>query len=99
MWGVEVFWIAFVTAFPQFPFGAWPTWDPAILLNGPFITTRMASIPEPVPESTVSILMSNSIDNLTATQDDKAGIDEQHEQSMLWVEFKQLVSLLQLPLH
>ncbi|KAF8259397.1 hypothetical protein EI94DRAFT_1751680, partial [Lactarius quietus] len=26
-WGVEVFWVAFVAAFPIFPLGDWPLWD------------------------------------------------------------------------
>ncbi|KAK1227767.1 protein kinase, partial [Marasmius sp. AFHP31] len=37
-WGWEAYWMAFVAAFPHFPSGAWSNWDPAIALDGPFIT-------------------------------------------------------------
>ncbi|KAK1230712.1 protein kinase, partial [Marasmius sp. AFHP31] len=36
-WGREVYWMAFVAAFPHFPAGSWTNWDPAIELEGPFI--------------------------------------------------------------
>ncbi|KAF8272788.1 hypothetical protein EI94DRAFT_1437215, partial [Lactarius quietus] len=36
-WGAEVFWIAFITAFPSFPLGDWPLWDVQIPLASAFI--------------------------------------------------------------
>jgi hypothetical protein len=36
-YGSEAFWIAFTTAYPTFPGGEWPDWDPAIGLDGDYI--------------------------------------------------------------
>ncbi|KAG1894218.1 uncharacterized protein F5891DRAFT_961900, partial [Suillus fuscotomentosus] len=36
-WGCDVFWLAFVGAYPSFPTGKWPMWDPRIPLEGSFI--------------------------------------------------------------
>ncbi|KAG1894189.1 uncharacterized protein F5891DRAFT_908230, partial [Suillus fuscotomentosus] len=36
-WGRDTFWLTFVTAFPSFPRGTWPMWDPRIPLEGTFI--------------------------------------------------------------
>jgi hypothetical protein len=36
-WGVEAFWMAFTAAFPAFPNGMWPNWNPAIDIDGNFI--------------------------------------------------------------
>ena len=41
-WGVEVFWTAFLAAFPQFPFGDWPVWDVRIPMAGPFLESQLA---------------------------------------------------------
>ncbi|KAH8993097.1 hypothetical protein EDB83DRAFT_2478248 [Lactarius deliciosus] len=32
-WGAEVFWIAFIAAFPSFPLGEWPLWDRQVVPN------------------------------------------------------------------
>lgn len=40
-WGSEVFWIAFVAAFPSFPLGEWPLWDVRIPLAGAFIEKQV----------------------------------------------------------
>ncbi|KAI9058803.1 hypothetical protein FKP32DRAFT_1597129 [Trametes sanguinea] len=40
-WGREVFWIAFVGAYPRFPGGEWPNWPCKISLDGAFITHWM----------------------------------------------------------
>ncbi|KAG1876991.1 hypothetical protein C8R48DRAFT_544681, partial [Suillus tomentosus] len=36
-WGRDTFWLMFVAAFPSFPRGTWPMWDPRIPLEGAFI--------------------------------------------------------------
>jgi hypothetical protein len=36
-WGRDAFWLAFVAAYPSFPSGQWPMWDPHIPLEGEFI--------------------------------------------------------------
>ncbi|KAJ8073263.1 hypothetical protein PM082_020135 [Marasmius tenuissimus] len=36
-WGREAYWMAFSAAYPGFPNGDWPTWNPAIDLGGPYI--------------------------------------------------------------
>ncbi|KAG1855231.1 hypothetical protein F4604DRAFT_2042428 [Suillus subluteus] len=36
-WGRDAFWLAFVAAYPSFPTGQWPMWDPRIPLEGEFI--------------------------------------------------------------
>ncbi|KAG2098945.1 uncharacterized protein F5147DRAFT_548334, partial [Suillus discolor] len=36
-WGRDAFWLAFVAAYPSFPMGKWPMWDPRIPLEGSFI--------------------------------------------------------------
>jgi hypothetical protein len=41
-WGAELFWIAFVAAFPSFPLGDWPVWDARIPLAGAFIEKQIA---------------------------------------------------------
>ncbi|KAG2738441.1 hypothetical protein P692DRAFT_201731155 [Suillus brevipes Sb2] len=37
MWGWDAFWLAFVAAFPFFPRGTWPLWNPRVPLEGAFI--------------------------------------------------------------
>lgn len=36
-WGRDAFWLTFVAAYPSFPTGQWPMWDPRIPLEGEFI--------------------------------------------------------------
>ncbi|KAG2153501.1 uncharacterized protein EDB93DRAFT_1082409, partial [Suillus bovinus] len=36
-WGCDAFWLAFITAHPQFPRGKWRMWDPHIPVEGAFI--------------------------------------------------------------
>ena len=36
-WGQEAFWMAFIAAYPQFPAGEWPVWNPRIPMAGSFI--------------------------------------------------------------
>ncbi|KAG1766329.1 hypothetical protein EV702DRAFT_934445, partial [Suillus placidus] len=36
-WGCDAFWLTFVAAYPLFPRGKWPMWDPRIPLDGAFI--------------------------------------------------------------
>ncbi|KAG1866335.1 hypothetical protein C8R48DRAFT_772434 [Suillus tomentosus] len=36
-WGCDAFWLTFVAAYPLFPRGKWPMWDPRIPLEGVFI--------------------------------------------------------------
>jgi hypothetical protein len=33
-WGVEAFWLAYMAAFPEFPNGIWPNWNPVIDVDG-----------------------------------------------------------------
>ncbi|KAH9015520.1 hypothetical protein EDB85DRAFT_2211073 [Lactarius pseudohatsudake] len=42
-WGAEVFWTAFVAAFPSFPLGNWPLWDVRIPLAGAFIEKQVVA--------------------------------------------------------
>jgi hypothetical protein len=42
-WGVEVFWAAFIAAFPSFPLGEWPLWDSRIPMAGPFIENQLVA--------------------------------------------------------
>ncbi|KIK36599.1 hypothetical protein CY34DRAFT_16279 [Suillus luteus UH-Slu-Lm8-n1] len=41
-WGRDTFWLAFVAAYPSFPSGQWPMWDPRIPLEGEFIEQWLA---------------------------------------------------------
>ncbi|KIK78696.1 hypothetical protein PAXRUDRAFT_152870 [Paxillus rubicundulus Ve08.2h10] len=34
----EFFWMAFIAAFPSFPYGDWPDWNPRITMDGDFIS-------------------------------------------------------------
>jgi len=43
----EFFWMSFVAAFPLFPFGNWPNWDPRISLQGSFISYWMEDLDLP----------------------------------------------------
>ncbi|EGN99246.1 hypothetical protein SERLA73DRAFT_73784 [Serpula lacrymans var. lacrymans S7.3] len=43
-WGLDVFLIAFVSAYPTFPQGDWPAWDSRIPLEGRFIVEWMSGI-------------------------------------------------------
>lgn len=36
-WGKDLFWFAYIAAYPRFPEGHWPSWDPAIPAEGAFI--------------------------------------------------------------
>ncbi|KAM6491457.1 hypothetical protein JOM56_013026, partial [Amanita muscaria] len=36
LWGLEVFWMAYFAAYPSFPAGEWPKWNPNIALDGQF---------------------------------------------------------------
>ncbi|KIO16554.1 hypothetical protein M407DRAFT_246798 [Tulasnella calospora MUT 4182] len=36
-WSLDIFWIAFVAAYPDFPAGDWPDWDNRVPLRGNFI--------------------------------------------------------------
>ncbi|KAG1831460.1 hypothetical protein DFJ58DRAFT_736618 [Suillus subalutaceus] len=36
-WGCDAFWLTFVAAYPLFPRGKWPMWDPRVPLEGTFI--------------------------------------------------------------
>ena len=38
----EFFWMAYVGAFPMFPYGDWPVWDPRISMEGDFISYWIA---------------------------------------------------------
>jgi len=38
IWGTEAFWFAFTTAYPAFPHGEWPNWDPEIDMEGRHIS-------------------------------------------------------------
>jgi hypothetical protein len=46
VWGVQAFWIAYTAAFPSFPNGLWPVWNPAIDINGEFIQDRFRRFAE-----------------------------------------------------
>ncbi|KAG2145798.1 hypothetical protein DEU56DRAFT_910081 [Suillus clintonianus] len=36
-WGRDAFWLTFVAAYPLFPRGKWPMWDPRVPVEGTFI--------------------------------------------------------------
>jgi hypothetical protein len=36
-YGTEAFWMAFTAAYPAFPGGEWPCWNPAIPMEGSYI--------------------------------------------------------------
>ncbi|KAI0040148.1 hypothetical protein FA95DRAFT_1650771 [Auriscalpium vulgare] len=40
-WGVDLFWLAFIAAYPTFPLGEWPSWNRRIPFNSPFLNSRM----------------------------------------------------------
>jgi len=42
LWLREFFWMAYVGAFPTFPHGDWPVWDPRISMEGDFISYWIA---------------------------------------------------------
>jgi hypothetical protein len=37
IWGRDLFWIAFMAAYPHFPQGSWPVWNSKISMEGAFI--------------------------------------------------------------
>ncbi|KAH9949289.1 hypothetical protein B0H21DRAFT_707190 [Amylocystis lapponica] len=41
LWGRNVFWMAFIAAYPDFPRGEWPVWNTKIAMEGPFIENWM----------------------------------------------------------
>lgn len=43
-WGCELFWMAFVAAYPKFPQLPWPNWDPRIPIDGAFIQGRLQRV-------------------------------------------------------
>jgi hypothetical protein len=54
LWVREFFWMAFVAAFPKFPYGDWPNWNLRISMEGNFISYWIAdmNVHEITPEST-----------------------------------------------
>lgn len=44
-WGTEAFWMAFTAAYPSFPSGSWPFWNPIIALEGSYIQNRLSDGP------------------------------------------------------
>lgn len=40
-WGADVFWTAFIAAFPNFPLGSWPPWDGRIPLTGAVVNKHV----------------------------------------------------------
>lgn len=49
IWGREIFWIAFMAAYPNFPQGPWLKWDSKISMDGSFIQgwmDKLGSNPE-----------------------------------------------------
>ena len=53
LWVHEFFWMVFVAAFPRFPYGDWPNWNPRISMDHDFISHWIAdiNIGEIIPES------------------------------------------------
>jgi len=45
----EFFWMAFVAAFPSFPFGEWPEWDSCIPMQGTFISAWVEDLDLSLP--------------------------------------------------
>jgi len=45
----EFFWMAFVAAFPSFPFGEWPEWDLRIPMRGTFISAWVEDLDLSLP--------------------------------------------------
>ncbi|KAH7903915.1 hypothetical protein BJ138DRAFT_1119926 [Hygrophoropsis aurantiaca] len=54
LWGREFFWMAYIGAHPQFPFGEWPPWNPKISMEGVFVScwTKASGGNLPRPGST-----------------------------------------------
>lgn len=42
-WGGDIFWMAYVAAFPRFPSGRWELWDTRIKYGGKFLEGWLAS--------------------------------------------------------
>ena len=43
-WGTEAFWIAFTAAYPAFPHGEWPRWNPQINMGGQYIQSWLQDL-------------------------------------------------------
>ncbi|KAF8256789.1 hypothetical protein EI94DRAFT_1762787 [Lactarius quietus] len=78
-WGVEVFWVAFVAAFPSFPLGDWPLWDSRIPMAGQFIESK---------------LVANDFEETTQKTVELTGEDLVKRREELWEEFCTIVQFL-----
>ncbi|KAI0263279.1 hypothetical protein BC834DRAFT_326761 [Gloeopeniophorella convolvens] len=84
IWGLEVFWAAFVAACPLFPTGRWPSWNPEIPMGGAFIESHVNAF---TPVGIVSSLR------------DEFGEETKRRREELWESLCDLVRLAdQLPL-
>jgi hypothetical protein len=43
-WGTEAFWVAFTAAYPAFPHGEWPRWNPKINMEGKYIESWLENL-------------------------------------------------------
>ncbi|KAH8978819.1 hypothetical protein EDB86DRAFT_2990605 [Lactarius hatsudake] len=78
-WGVEVFWAAFLAAYPCFPLGEWPRWDTRIPLAGPFIESQ---------------LLANDFEEYTRKVGESTNEDLIKRREELWEEFCTVVKVL-----
>jgi hypothetical protein len=85
LWGREVFWIAFIAAYPLFPLGSWLMWNSKISLEGSFIQSWMDKMSvdglEADSKDVVSLAEGLSVEALSIIRED------------LWEEFRCTVSL------
>ncbi|KAF8256942.1 hypothetical protein EI94DRAFT_1761786 [Lactarius quietus] len=78
-WGVEVFWVAFIAAFPIFPLRDWPLWDLQIPMAGPFIESKLDE---------------NNFKETTQKVVELTGEDLLKRREELWEEFCTIVQIL-----
>jgi hypothetical protein len=84
-WGNEVFWTAFIAAFPTFPLGDWPPWDVRIPMAGAFINKQVVAA---------------DFDEITQRANECTAEDLIKRREELWEEFCKLVKVMYpFPIH
>ncbi|KAH8991021.1 hypothetical protein EDB92DRAFT_1781735, partial [Lactarius akahatsu] len=78
-WGVKVFWMAYLAAYPYFPLGEWPHWDTRIPMAGPFIESQ---------------LLARDFEEFTRKAGESTSEDLMKQRDELWEEFCTVVQVL-----
>ncbi|KAI0345232.1 hypothetical protein BDW22DRAFT_1354140 [Trametopsis cervina] len=93
-WGLELFWIAYVAAFPDFPSGtAWHDWELALPIDGAFINNWIQSHGDDETDDEDGMDMNGDKADIDSSQG-LAPVTRYHVQrEHLWREFQQQLGL------